>query len=156
MTRGLAWIAALLLPLRLAAGDLKLKPIHPDEPVEQTLNERFTTASALAAIEAVRGWLESFRILTSAACGRVDPAAWKRIGHTDWETQNLGFANQPRTIEGALRLQNWRLKQALYRLTLMENALGKAPPRAVDESRREAEQAEREFQTFWDSLTIAD
>jgi hypothetical protein len=148
--------AALLLPLLADDAELKLKPLHPDETVEQTLNKRFSLENALAVIGTIQDWLGSFRRLTAAAKGKIAAAAWKKIGNTERDIQALGFANQPRAVEGALRYQHWQLKQALYRLALMKAQAGKTPAQQTEQARRELQQAESEFREFWDSMSIAD
>jgi hypothetical protein len=159
-----AAILLMLLPALLAgasspranAGELQLKPIHPDETVAQTLNQRFSLANALTVIAIVRDWLESFRRLTAAAKDRISAGAWKEVGNTEWDVQTLGFANMPRSLEGALRYQNWQLKKALHQLAMMEEQAGKAQAQKTEQARSELEQAAREFQAFWDSMAIAD
>jgi len=137
-------------------ADLPLKPIHPDETVEQTLTQRFSLENAITVIGTMQQWLESFRRLTVAAKGKIGAAAWKEIGNTEWDVQTLGFANQPRAVEGALRYQNWLLKKTQYQLALLELERGKTSPQKTGQARQEMEQAEKEFQAFWDSLSIAD
>jgi len=140
----------------LAGADLQLEPLHPHESVAETLNKRFSLENALANIESIEGWLDSFRRLTLAAKGKIAAAAWKEIGNTEWDIQTLGFANQPRAVEGALRHQNWLLKKALYQLSALELKAGKSSAQKAEQARLEMEQAEKEFQEFWDSLSIAD
>jgi len=140
----------------LARADLQLKPIHPQESVAETLNKRFSLENALANIESIEGWLDSFRRLTLAAKGKITAAAWKEIGSTEWDTQTLGFANLPRAVTGTLRYQDYRLKQALHQLAMAEERAGRGSPQGTEQARLEFAQAEREFQQFWDSLSIAD
>jgi hypothetical protein len=155
----------LLLVLALLAGtvssrsdgtDLRLKPLHHAETVEQTLNLRFSLENALAVVNTIQEWLESFRRLTEAAKGKLPAGAWKTIGNTEWDVQTLGFANMPRSLEGALRYQNWQLKRALHQLAMMEEQAGKIPAQKAERARSELELAEREFLAFWDSMSIAD
>lgn len=152
------WLLAGLLffLVRDMQADLKLKPIHPDETVEQTLTQRFSPENAIAVIGTMQEWLESFRRLTAAARGRIGAAAWKEIGNTEWDIQTLGFANLPRAVEGTLRYQNWQLKQARHQLAMMELKAGKTSALKTGQARQELEQAEKEFQAFWDSLSIGD
>lgn len=138
------------------SGELHLRPIHPDETVEQTLKERFSPESALASLHTIKSYLQSFRDLTAAARGKLSAREWKRIGHTDRETQDLAFFNIPPAVEGALRYQNWLLKKALCQLAAMETRAGKSAPRKAEAARQEMERAEKEFQAFWDSQAIAD
>jgi hypothetical protein len=137
-------------------ADLKLKPIHLYETVEQTLTQRFSPENAIAVIATMQEWLESFRRLTAAAKGRIGAAAWKEIGNTEWDIQTLGFANQPRAVEGALRYQDYLLKKALWQLAVLETETKKGPLAKAEQARQRMEQAEKEFQEFWDSLSIAD
>jgi hypothetical protein len=150
-------LAALLLALSagLGAGQT-LKPVHADETAEYTLHERFSLQNALRAMESIQSWLESFRRLTAAAKGKFGPAAWKEIGNTEWDVQTLGFTNQPRAVEGALRYQDWQLKKTLHQLATMELAAKKTSATEVESARRAMEQAEKEFRAFWDSMAIAD
>jgi hypothetical protein len=140
----------------LVGADLQLKPIHPQESVAETLNRRFSLDNALANIGSIQGWLDSFRRLTKAAKGKITAAAWKEIGSTEWDTQTLGFANLPLAVTGTLRYQNYRLKQALLQLTMAEERAGRGSPPGTEQARLEFAQAEREFQQFWDSLSVAD
>jgi len=149
-------IFLLLFWIPVIQAELTLKPIHPQESVAETLNRRFSLENALANIGSIQGWLDSFRRLTAAAKGRISAGAWKEIGSTEWDTQTLGFANLPRAVEGALRHQNWLLKKALYQLALLELETGKTSPQKTGQARQEMEQAEKEFQAFWDSMAIAD
>jgi len=137
-------------------AELALKPIHPDETVEQTLNQRFSLENALANMEAIKGYLESFRGLSAAAKGKIAARTLERIGHTDWETQMLAFSNLPSAVEGTLRYQNCLLKKTLYQLAVMETKAGKTPAQKTKQARQEMERAEKEFQKFWDSLAVAD
>jgi len=149
-------IFLLLLWSRASHAELTLKPIHPQESVAETLNRRFSLENAIWVIGTMQEWLESFRRLTAAAKGKINKATWKEIGNTEWDVQTLGFANQPRAVEGALRHQNWLLKKALCQLALLELETGKTSPQKTDQARQEMEQAEKEFQAFWDSMAIAD
>jgi hypothetical protein len=150
-------LPSLLLALPLAVGaELKLKPIHPNEAVEDTLNRRFSLANALACMATLRDYLESFRKLAEAARGKIAGGAWGKIGNTDWETQALGFVNLPAAVEGALRYQNYLLKKALHELAAAQAQAGKAPAQRAEEARRELELAEKEFQGFWEAMAIVD
>jgi hypothetical protein len=40
------------------------------------------------------------RLAVFSARGKIGAAAWKEIGKTEWVVQTLGFANQPRALEG--------------------------------------------------------
>ena len=152
------WLLVILLLCWVFAvqAELTLKPIHPDEPVEYTLKQRFSPENALANMEAIKGFLESFRRLTAAAKGKIAAQTLKSIGHTDWETQQLAIANLPPAVEGALRYQNWLLKKTLHQLALMELQAGKTSAQKTEQARQEMDQAEKEFQIFWDGMSVAD
>jgi hypothetical protein len=154
MNRLLAFV--LFVTPGLAGADLQLKPIHPQESVAETLKQRFSLENALANIESIRSWLDSFRRLTLAAKGKIATAAWKEIGNTEWDIQNLGFANLPSAVTGTIRYQNYLLKQALHQLAMVEERAGRGSPQGTEHARMELAQAEREFQQFWDSLSVAD
>lgn len=55
------------------AADLRFKPVHPDEPVNHTLEEGFSLENSLRATEQIKGALNSFRQLTEKA-----KEFWKR------------------------------------------------------------------------------
>jgi len=137
-------------------AELVLKPVHPDEAVEYTLTQRFSPENAIRCMKTIRDCLDSFRRLTEAAKKKLTTDAWKNIGHTNWETQTLGFRNLPASVEGALRYQDYLLKKALWRLAVLEAEAGRAPLRKSEQARLELARAEGEFQAFWDALTIAD
>lgn len=137
-------------------ADLVLKPAHRDEAVEYTLTQRFSPANAITCMDTIKGCLESFRRLTEAAKGKLAAGAWKNIGHTDWETQTLGFRNLPASVEGALRYQDYLLKKALWQLAVLEAEAKKVPLQKAEQARLELARSEGEFQAFWETLTIAD
>ena len=152
------WLLNILLVFWSSAvqAELSLKPIHPAEAVEYTLKQRFSLESALAKMKAIETFLESFRNLTAAAKGKIPAKIMQRIGNTDWETQHLAFANLPPAIEGALRYQNLLLKKTLHQLAVMNFKAGKISAQENSRLRQEMDQAENEFQKFWDAMAIAD
>jgi hypothetical protein len=139
-----------------AYGELKFRPIHPDEPVEYTYEKRFSLDMALSSLQKIRASLMSFRTLTEETRGKISKQKLKEIGNTDWETQHLGFKNMPGCIEGALRKQDYLIKELRYQL-----AKERLKQKAIDEkellnAQRAFEQAERSFQAFWDNFGITD
>jgi hypothetical protein len=156
--KGKTWLLIVLLVFFVPAvqAELTLKPIHPDEAVEHTLKQRFSHENALANMEAIKSFLESFRRLSAAARGKIPAQKLKSIGNTDWEIQELAFRNLPRDIQGALRYQDLLLKKTLYQLAICEAKAGKTPAQKAAQTRQEMEQAEKEFQIFWNGLAIAD
>ena len=148
---GLLVVAASMLK-----AELVLKPIHRDEAVEYTLTQRFSLENAVDCMKTIRDCLDSFRRLTEAAKGKLAAGAWKNIGHTDWDTQALGFRNLPASVEGALRYQDYLLKKALCQLAVLEAEAKRAPLQKAEQARLELARSEGEFQAFWETLTIAD
>ena len=71
--KSITWLPVILLVCWVAPvqADLTLKPIHPHESVAETLKQRFSLENALANIESIEGWLDSFRRLTAAAKGKI-------------------------------------------------------------------------------------
>jgi hypothetical protein len=140
----------------VAYGELKLRPIHPDEPVEYTYEQRFSLDIALSSLRKIEASLESFRTLTDEAKRKISGKKLKEIGNTDWETQHLGFKNMPGCIEGALRKQDYLIKELRYQLAkekLNKKAITEAE---LLETKRAFEQAEKSFQAFWDSFGVSD
>lgn len=140
----------------VAYGQLKLRPIHPDEPVEYTYEKRFSLDMALSSLRNIQASLESFRTLTEEAKGKISGKRLKEIGNTDWETQHLGFKNMPGCIEGALRKQDYLIKELRYQLAkekLNQKAITEAE---LLETERAFKQAENSFQAFWNTFGIAD
>ena len=139
-----------------AYGEWQLRPIHPDEPVEYTYEKRFSLDMALSSLQNIRASLMSFRVLTEEIKDKISKGRLKEIGNTDWETQHLGFKNMPGCIEGALRKQDYVIKELRYEL-----AKERLKQKAIDEkelldAQKAFEQAEKSFQTFWDNFGIAD
>jgi len=140
----------------LAYGELKLRPIHPDEPVEYTYEQRFSIDMALSSLQKIQGSLMSFRILTEEAKGKISKQRFKEIGNTDWETQYLGFKNMPGCIEGTLRKQDYLIKELRYQLAKEKFKLKVIDEKELLETKRTFEQVEKSFQAFWDKFGIAD
>ncbi|MCX5810045.1 MAG: hypothetical protein NTX36_11865 [Proteobacteria bacterium] len=139
-----------------AQGELNLRPVHPDEPVGYTYNKRFSFDEAVTSLNTIRLSLESFRLLTEEAKGKISGKRLKEIGNTDWETQNLGFKNMPFCIEGALKKQDYLIKRLQHELAKYEIKDGRISEKELLEAKKSFETAEKSFQTFWDNSGIAD
>ena len=139
-----------------ACAELKLSPVHPGEDVEYTLNQRFGVDNALRCLEFVRASLTSFRKLTEESKGKIPDSKLKEIGNTDWETQNLGFQNNPNSIEGTVRRQDYMLKKLEFELAKARQQLGQCPDSELRSRRDAYEKAEKEFQEFWNGFGVVD
>jgi hypothetical protein len=151
----LFFLLIILSALPLSA-DVALKPLHPDESVDQTLERRFSLANALISLDQIGEYLQSFRRLTEVALEKIPAKKMAEIGNTEWEVQELAFRNLPKDIQGALYYQNWLLKKALYELALLELKTGKIAAQKANQAWRDLKKAEKELQKFWDTMTIAD
>jgi hypothetical protein len=140
----------------LAHGELNLRPVHPDEPVEYTYEQRFSLDTALSSLRMIEASLKSFRTLTEEVKGKVSQPRLKEIGNTDWETQNLGFKNMPGCVEGALRKQDYLIKELRYHLARERMKQKTVSEKEFLETKRVFEEAERSFKSFWDNFGIAD
>ena len=147
-------VAAAVVPGAVAQEGLK--PVSPDESVEQTLRERFSVGSALESLTWLRGALDSFVALTEAAQDKVPAATLKQIGNTDWESQHLGFRNAPGAIEGTLRLQELEIRRLRWELALEGVRAGTVAETEAAAARQRYERADKEFCAFWESFGISD
>ena len=139
-----------------AYAEIKLEPVHPDEPIEYTFNERFSIKNALESLEMTKSALESFKKLTKESENLISKEKINVIGNTDDEIQILGFTNWIASIEGTLRKQEYLLKKLRYELTQEKVKSGKVNKEQLKQAQKEYLQAEKSFQIFWDSYSIAD
>ena len=140
----------------LACAQLKLSPVHPDEDVKYTLNQRFGLDHALKSLESVRSSLASFQKLTAESKGKIPDNKLKEIGNTDWEMQNLGFHNHPNSIEGTLRKQDYMIKKLEFELAEAKKELGRCSDTELKSKKDAYEKAEKGFQAFWYEFGVAD
>jgi hypothetical protein len=151
----LVLVVMLVAPI-VVAQPPDLKPVHPDETAKQTFDERFSLDTAVERLGFVRRGLKSFVKLTEA-CGKKIPAQeMKTVGNTDWETQNLGFRNAAGSIEGALRRQDWTIKQLRLQLAQERGKTGSASEEDVTKAQKTFDEADRSFRKFWKGFGIAD
>ncbi len=146
----------LLSSLGLAYAQLNLRPVHPDESARQTFEQRFSLDQALSSLEILRASLQSFQKLTEEVEGKISKERLKEIGNTDWEMQNLGFRNHPKSIEGALRKQDYQIKKLQYQLAEAQNREGTKNLNDLLEAKKVYDQAEKDFQEFWKNFRVAD
>ncbi|NEP40179.1 MAG: hypothetical protein F6K35_13435 [Okeania sp. SIO2H7] len=129
----------------------RLSPVHPDEAIADTLNNRFSLDNALESLSRVKGALSSFVQLTKSG----KPAS-EEFEYTGWEYQNLGFPNWTGAIEGTLRKQEYQLKELELELARKQYEDGEISQESLQEKQNAYNLAKKEFQTFWNSFTIAD
>jgi hypothetical protein len=143
----------------LAAGALAqddLPPVHPDESAAYTHDRRFSLDQALTSLQTIRGALRSFAELTEQAQRTALKAKLKEVGNTDWEMQNLGFRNHAGSIEGALRLQDLRIKRLEFELAREQTKSGAASDGKLQQTEKAYKEADEAFRRFWRSFSIAD
>jgi Spy/CpxP family protein refolding chaperone len=139
-----------------AKAELKLRPVHPDESVKYTYENRFSLESSLESLQQIQGYLKSFQVLTEETKAKVSRQKMKEIGNTDWETQNMGFRNFPRGIEGTLRKQDYQIRELRYQLAKEKFKQKVIGEKELAEAKQAFEEAEKSFQTFWDKFGISD
>jgi hypothetical protein len=140
----------------IPAADLRLKPVHPDEPVNHTLEERFSLENSLRATEQIKGALNSFRQLSEKSKVALGKEAVSEVENTDPETQTLGFSNWVGTLEGTLKKQDYQVKKLEFELAQEQYKDGKINKAVLDQKAAQYQKTKREFQAFWNSFRIAD
>lgn len=135
---------------------LQLKPVHPDEPAEETLNQRFSPENSQNALKQIDGSLQSFRSLTEKSQATLGKQATAEVSHTDWETQNLGFSNWVGSVEGTLKKQEYQIKKLEFELAQKQYEDKQIPKAVLDQKAATYQTAEQEFQTFWNSFKVTD
>jgi hypothetical protein len=157
MRREIIWGLIMTVSLiALAHAELKLSPVHRDEPAEYTFETRFSLDTALSSLQRIQGSLESFRKLTDEVQGKVSKERLKKMDHTDWETQHVGFPNYVKSVEGTLRKQEYLIKKLQFQLLQGQVKQGTVSKEEFADGLRAFEQAEKSFQEFWDKSRIAD
>jgi hypothetical protein len=157
MPRAVIFAAVFVAGLAACAqADLTLRPVHPDEPVEYTYEQRFSLSNALDNLHWIDRALKSFRLLTEEVKGKISKKRLREINNTDWETQNLGFANGPCAIEGTLRKQDYLIKGLRYELAKEKMRAKSIGEEELMDAKRAFEAAEKAFQEFWNNFHIAD
>jgi hypothetical protein len=138
--------------------ELDLKPVGApdDEPVEDTLQRRFSRENALQRMEQIESALASFQRLTETVKAAAPDTKLDKIGNLDWETQNLGFGNWSGAVKGTLLKQQYMIAQLQYELSRERWRRNKTSKAEMTQTRQEYEQAKQAFQEFWNSFSIAD
>lgn len=141
---------------QITISQQRTPPANRDEPLNVTLNERFSFQNSLSRIRQIQGALTSFRTLTDRSKTALGQRAIANIGNTDPETQNLGFTNWVGSVEGTLRQQNYQIKKLEFELAKKQFEDRQISQTALNQKRAAFEQADREFKNFLNSFTIAD
>ncbi len=149
-------VVIVLFTAQTAYAELTLKPIHPDESVEHTLNQRFSLEYSLQNLEQINSSLDSFAKLTEISKNKISKKQLEKIGNTDWEIQNLGFTNWSKTIKGTLLKQEYLIKKLEYEIAKKRLKLGEINKPELIKSEKEYKRVEKAFQTFWNSFFIGD
>jgi hypothetical protein len=147
-------VAALMaMPL---SGELGLKPLHPDETVDESLNQRFSADNALRTIATVEEMLDS---LSVAVINRREGTCEKRLAAIEAAFRDkvtVGIANYPTVLEGAVRLQRLTIADLQHQLALSKHAHGAESQESVRNALDTLETARRQFLEFWESARVAD
>ncbi|HEY9859530.1 MAG TPA: hypothetical protein V6D16_08495 [Candidatus Obscuribacterales bacterium] len=129
---------------------------HPDEPVKDTLDQRFSVENSLARMQRIDAALTSFRQLTETSQKNLGQTEVAKVGNTDWETQNLGFRNWVGAVEGTILKQNHQIAQLELELAQQQYAAEKMTKAELTQKTVNAQKAAQEFDQFWKSFGIAD
>ncbi len=153
--KGAVGLVAALVAVPLSA-DLGLKPLHPDETVEQTLSVRFSADNALRTIATVEEMLDSLKTVVvtrrDGKCDRRLAALEAKFG----DRIIIGVANYPTTLEGTIRLQRLAVAELRYQLAASKHMHGEEPEESVRQALAALETERSEFKDFWDSVRVVD
>lgn len=139
-----------------ALGDLKLKPVRPEESGEETFNQTLSLSYALESLDRIKESLESFKELSKIAKASVPKGKLERIGNMNWEMQQIGFNNMPRIIEAVLKKQEYLLKKLEYEAARDSFERAEITKESLETREKEFLKAEELFQSFWDGFALVD
>jgi len=149
-------VAQLPKPANVSQNNSSLSPVHPDEPIDYTLNERFSLSNSLERIQQIKQALSSFQELTETSQPILGDRKIAEIGHTDWETQYLGFPNWVGSVEGTLKKQAYQIAKLEFELAQEQYQDGKIAQAVLEQKEASYRRAQQDFQAFWNSFNIAD
>lgn len=130
--------------------------VSRDEPLNSTINERFSLDNALTRIQQIRSALSSFRKLTNQSRQTLGASTIQAVGNTDPEIQTLGFYNWTGAVEGTVRKQEYQIKKLEYELAQKQYQDGEISQAELNKKFSEYESAQKSFQAFLRSFNIAD
>ena len=116
-----------------------LRPVYPDEPLESTLQERFSLSHALAG-------LGQIRVTGSEALEEVDADGEVRMGFDNWTA----------AVEGALIRQDYEMKALQLELARYQYQAGDIEAAALQAYDEAFAQALSDFLDFWGTFSVAD
>ena len=135
-----------------AVGYLNLSKRHPDAADGATeFATEYAPGAALQRLDQMRGFVASFKQLTTRVRSRLGEAELRDAGNTSAEMQSIGFHNIPLIVEGTLLKQDYQLKQVAYELAQLRRARGEITEQEVERARGAYADATRRFQLFWDT-----
>jgi len=141
---------------RITLAEMDYHPISPDEPVSISENTRFSIENSLLSIKNIQSALYSFVKLTEVSVQQIDNRTLRDIGNTDWEIQNLAFKNWSQSIEGTLYKYQYLTKKLEYELEIEKSKKNHKMNLKIENARQALLKAEKEYQSFWESLEIYD
>jgi hypothetical protein len=137
-------------------ADLQLQKVHPDEPINYTLQQRFSIDNSLERIKQIDGALNSFRALTEKSKPVLGSKAVSKVGNTAPDVQTLGFNNWVGSVEGTLRKQDYQIKKLEYQLAQKNYEDKTISQSELNQKQAAYNKSEKDFQAFVKSFTIAD
>ncbi|MBE9213295.1 hypothetical protein IQ247_11540 [Plectonema cf. radiosum LEGE 06105] len=137
-------------------ADLPLQKIHSDEPINDTLQQRFSFENSLARVSQIDKALNSFRVLTEKSKPVLESKILSEVANTDWDTQNLGFTNWVGSVEGTLRKQDYQIKKLEYQLAQKQYEDKAISQNILNQKQAAHNKAKKDFQAFIKSFSVAD
>lgn len=116
-----------------------LEPAHPDEPLEYTLNERFSLDNSLGRLEQIREF--GYKAMDELAPG--------------FELY-MGFTNWTGVLEGTLLKQGYEIKKLQLELARCRYLMREIGERELERAEKEYDKALQEFLAFWETFAILD
>jgi hypothetical protein len=133
------------------SGTPTMQPVHPDEPIQDTLTQRFAFKTALTRMQQIDSALTNLRQLADK-----NKATGAKVSNTDWEAQNLGFRNWVGSVEGTLRQQDYQLKKLTLELAQRQYDNGEISQSTLEEITQDYQKSKGEFSKFLTSLKVTD
>ncbi|MEB3338652.1 MAG: hypothetical protein VKJ46_14380 [Leptolyngbyaceae bacterium] len=132
------------------SGNPAVPLVHPDEPLQDTLTQRFPVKTALTRIQQIDAALTNFRQVTEKS------KAAAKVSNTDWETQDLSFRNWVGSVEGTLRQQDYQIKKLTLELAQRQYDNSEISQAALEKITQDYQKSKGEFSKFLTSLKITE